>query len=104
MALACIHVLKRADFKDMVNIGSGEEISIRQLAELICDVVGFSGSLEFDASKPDGTPRKLLDIQKLRAMGWRPTISLQEGIRRTYEWFLHSPYALAIRNSGRASG
>ena len=104
MALACIHVMKRADFKGMVNIGSGEEVSIRQLAELICDVVGFSGSLEFDTSKPDGTPRKLLDIQKLRAMGWRPTIGLQEGIRRTYQWFLHSPYALPMRSSERARG
>jgi GDP-L-fucose synthase len=98
MALACIHVLKREDFTDMVNIGSGEEISIRQLAELISDVVGFSGSLEFDTSKPDGTPRKLLDIQRLRAMGWRPAISLHEGIRRTYEWFLQSHYAM---ESGR---
>lgn len=97
MALACIHVMDRDDFINMVNIGSGEEISIRQLAELICEVVGFSGSLEFDTSKPDGTPRKLLDVQKLRSMGWRPTITLRDGIRDTYNWFLKSPYAAATR-------
>ena len=96
MALACIHVMKREDFKDMVNIGSGEEVSIRQLAELICDVVGFSGSLDFDTTKPDGTPRKLLDVERLRSMGWRPTISLRDGIRDTYDWFLQS-YAAAAR-------
>lgn len=97
MALACIHVIKRDDFKGMVNIGSGEEVSIRELAELISDVVGFSGSLDFDTSKPDGTPRKLLDISKLRSMGWQPTISLTDGIRDAYRWFLQSPYAKATR-------
>ncbi len=93
MASACIHVIKRADFKGMVNIGSGQEISIRQLAELICEVVGYDGALEFDTSKPDGTPRKLLDVSRLKAMGWQPTISLRDGIRKTYDWFLSSSYA-----------
>jgi GDP-L-fucose synthase len=94
MAAACIHVIKKSDFNGMVNIGSGEEISIRQLAELMCEVVGFDGSLEFDASKPDGTPRKLLDVSRLKAMGWRPTITLKDGIRTTYDWFLKSDYAV----------
>jgi GDP-L-fucose synthase len=93
MAAACIHVIQRDDFNGMVNIGSGEEVSIRQLAELISEVVGFSGALEFDASKPDGTPRKLLDVSRLKAMGWRPTIALRDGIAKTYDWFLNSNYA-----------
>ncbi len=88
MASACLHVMNREDFKGMVNIGSGEEISIRGLAELICDVVGYKGQLEFDAAKPDGSPRKLLDVSRLRDMGWRPTIGLRDGVRSTYQWYL----------------
>jgi GDP-L-fucose synthase len=63
-------------------------VTIRQLAELICDVVGFYGELVWDKTKPDGTPRKLLDVTRIRALGWRPTIPLREGIAQTYEWFL----------------
>jgi GDP-L-fucose synthase len=62
-------------------------LTIRELAELICEVVGFNGELTWDASKPDGTPRKLLDISKIESLGWKPTISLREGIARTYDWF-----------------
>ena len=71
-----------------VNIGAGREISIRDLAELICRVVGFDGRLAFDTSKPDGTPQKLLDISRLGALGWRARIGLEEGIASAYEWFL----------------
>ena len=62
-------------------------MTIRELAELICDVVGFEGELTWDGSKPDGTPRKLLDISKIESLGWQPTVPLREGIARTYDWF-----------------
>ena len=88
LASACVLLLDKYDSTEIINIGCGEDISIRELAELICDVVGFDGDLIWDATKPDGTPRKLLDVTKLRALGWRPSIPLRDGIARTYEWFL----------------
>jgi GDP-L-fucose synthase len=87
-AAACVFLLQNYDSPEIINVGCGEDISIRELAELICDVVGFTGELAWDPTKPDGTPRKLLDVTKLRALGWRPTISLRDGIARTYDWFL----------------
>jgi GDP-L-fucose synthase len=87
-AAACVFLLENYDSPEIINVGCGEDISIRELAELICDVVGFKGELAWDASKPDGTPRKLLDVTKLRCLGWRPTIPLREGIARTYDWFV----------------
>lgn len=99
LADACVFLLENYDSPEIVNVGCGEDISIRQLVELICEVVGFVGDLVFDASKPDGTPRKLLDVTKLNALGWRPQISLREGIARTYEWFLQNRAAPAL--SGR---
>ena len=78
-----------ADVPDgLVNVGSGEDQTVRELAELVQRVVGHRGPIEWDASKPDGTPRKLLDVTRLRALSWRPAISLEDGIRSTYEWFL----------------
>lgn len=88
MAAACVFMMKQPGVKDMVNIGSGEEISIRGLAELICDIVGFKGKIVFDSSKPDGTPRKFLDISRLTQLGWRAQIPLRQGIQHTYEWFV----------------
>jgi GDP-L-fucose synthase len=73
---------------EIINIGCGEDVTIRELAELICEVVGFHGELVFDSTKPDGTPRKLLDVSRLKALGWRPRIALREGIAQTYEWYL----------------
>jgi GDP-L-fucose synthase len=87
VASACFLLLEKYDSPEIINVGCGEDISIRELAELICDVVGFDGDLTWDATKPDGTPRKLLDVTKLRALGWRPSISLRDGIAQTYEWF-----------------
>jgi GDP-L-fucose synthase len=86
-ASACLHLLEKYDSPEIINVGCGEDISIRELAELICDVVGFDGELAWDKTKPDGTPRKLLDVSKLRALGWAPTIPLRDGIARTYDWF-----------------
>jgi GDP-L-fucose synthase len=69
-----------------INIGTGEDLSIRELAEVVCRVIGFHGKLEFDTTKPDGTPRKLLDVSRIHSLGWRANTSLEDGIRLTYEW------------------
>jgi len=90
LADACLFLLEKYDSPEIINVGCGEDISIRELAELICEIVGFKGDLAWDASKPDGTPRKLLDVSRLHALGWRPTIALRDGIARTYEWFLQN--------------
>jgi GDP-L-fucose synthase len=88
LASACLLLLEKYDSPEIINVGCGEDISIRELAELICGVVGFEGELAWDLAKPDGTPRKLLDVTRIRNLGWQPQISLREGIARTYEWFL----------------
>lgn len=90
LAEACVFLLEKYDSPEIINVGCGEDISIRQLAELICEVVGFKGELAWDSTKPDGTPRKLLDVSKVHALGWRHSIPLPEGIARTYEWFLNN--------------
>jgi len=87
LASACLLLLENYDSPEIINVGCGEDISIRELAELICDVVGFDGELAWDTTKPDGTPRKLLDVSKIRALGWKPAVPLRDGIVRTYDWF-----------------
>ncbi len=88
LASACRFLIENYNSPEIINIGFGDDVSIRELAELICEVVGFDGQLHFDTTKPDGTPRKLLDSSKLHGLGWRPRIALREGIRQTYEWYL----------------
>ena len=88
LAEACVLLLERYSQAGHINVGSGEELSIRQLAELIAQMVGFTGRLEFDPSMPDGTPRKLMDVSRIRALGWKPRIALTEGIRSAYAWYL----------------
>lgn len=90
LADAVVHLMDSYDQSEIVNIGVGDDLSIRQLAEMIGEVVGFQGEIVFDASKPDGTPRKLLDVSRLTDLGWRPAIGLREGIERTYKWYLQS--------------
>src|SRR6266480_4773871 len=90
LAAACVFLLEKYDSPEIINVGCGEDISIRELAELICDVVGFKGDLAWDTAKPDGTPRKLLDVSKIHALGWRHRIGLRDGIARTYQWFLEN--------------
>jgi GDP-L-fucose synthase len=90
LADACLFLLNHHDQPDLVNVGCGEDVTIRELAETVCDVLGFDGSLEFDPSKPDGTPRKLLDISKIKSLGWRPKIPLRDGIADAYRWFLEN--------------
>jgi GDP-L-fucose synthase len=87
---ALIHMLKTYSGEGHLNVGTGEEISILELAKLVAAVVGFSGEIVLDRSKPDGTPRKLMDSSKLRALGWRPAVGLREGIAATYRWYLNS--------------
>jgi GDP-L-fucose synthase len=87
LADAVIYLLNTYDNEAIVNIGWGEDVTIRELAEAIASVAGFRGRLEFDSSKPDGTPRKLLDTSRLTALGWVPKIKLKAGIESTYAWF-----------------
>ncbi len=87
LADACVFLMQRYEGELALNVGVGDDVTIRELAELIAGVVGFEGKLRFDASKPDGTPRKLLDVSRLHALGWRARISLEKGVADTYEWF-----------------
>src|SRR4051794_6381592 len=88
MARAVVHMLRVYDDAQHVNVGVGSDVTIAELADIIARVVGFSDNIVYDASKPDGTPRKLLDISRLEALGFKPEIDLEDGIRSTYEWFL----------------
>jgi GDP-L-fucose synthase len=88
VADACVFLMKNYNDKLFVNIGTGEEATIKELALLVKDVVGFSGDLKFDTRKPDGTPRKLMDSSRLHSMGWKHSVSLKEGLKRTYPFFL----------------
>ncbi|MGZ4984257.1 MAG: GDP-L-fucose synthase family protein, partial [Chthoniobacterales bacterium] len=93
LADACLFLLQNYDSPEIINVGTGQDVTIRELAEMICAVVGFDGTLVFDPSQPDGTPRKLLDVSKINALGWRAKISLRDGIAQTYEWFLEKERA-----------
>ena len=95
LASACVFLLEKYDSPEIINVGCGEDVSIRELAEMICDVIGFKGNLVWDTSKPDGTPQKLLDVSKMRTLGWQSTISLRDGLKRTYDWFLQNQEALS---------
>jgi GDP-L-fucose synthase len=99
LADACVFLMENYDYKDMgefVNIGAEEEIRIKDLAALIKEISGFEGEIVHDLSKPDGMPRKLSDISKIKALGWQPKTSLKEGIKRTYEWYLTSGGSVQI--------
>jgi len=91
LAAAAVHLMSVYDGPGIINVGAGVDLSIRELAEMIGSVVGYRGRIVFDASKPDGMPRKLLDIARVTALGWQPRISLREGIERTYAWYLAQP-------------
>lgn len=89
MADACIYLMNNYEGNDFINIGSGNEISIRELAELIRKTAGYQGEIRFDPSKPDGTPRRVLDNTKILSTGWKPRISMEEGLEREYQYFLN---------------
>jgi GDP-L-fucose synthase len=90
LAEALLFLLDHYDQPEIINVGWEKDVSIRELSEIICEITGFSGQIRFDRTKPDGTPQKLLSTAKLRKLGWEPKISLREGLRRTYEWFLEN--------------
>jgi GDP-L-fucose synthase len=87
MADACLHLLEHYDGPDQVNVGSGSDVTIREIADTIAHAVGFSGETEWDTTKPDGTPQKLLDVSKLAETGWASKIGLHEGVERTVAWY-----------------
>lgn len=87
---ACVHLLSNYSDLTHVNVGSGEDITILELTKMVCDVIGFRGTINHDLTKPDGTPRKLMCADRLRSRGWSPRISLQDGIAETYRWFVHN--------------
>ena len=87
LADAVVFLMKAWSDEEPINIGTGTEVTIAELAQLIADIVGFKGTFVFDSSKPDGTPRKFLDISKLTALGWRPRINFEAGILQTYQWY-----------------
>jgi len=89
LADACLHLMEHYDAAEHINVGTGADLSIRELAEMVGEIVHPSARLVFDATKPDGTPRKLLDVSRLHGLGWRHTIELRAGIAATYEWFMH---------------
>jgi GDP-L-fucose synthase len=88
LASACLFLLEKYNEDSHINVGTGTDLSIAELAQTIAEVVGFDGEIQFDSSKPDGTPRKLLDVSKLSALGWKSSIQLKDGIQKTYGWFL----------------
>ena len=88
LAEALVFLMKNYDSPEIINVGTGEDISIGELAEMMKNVTGFKGIIRFDTSRPDGTPRKLLDVTRIRSLGWKPKTSLKEGLLRTYKWFL----------------
>ena len=87
LAEACYTCMKKYDGEEHINVGTGEDVTIKELAETIVDVVGYKNEYEWDTSKPNGTPRKVLNVDKIKSLGWEPKISLREGIESTYEWF-----------------
>jgi len=87
LAEACFVCMRDYDSSDIINVGTGTDVTIKELAETVADVVGFAGEIEWDTSKPNGTPRKLLNVDKIKALGWEPKIELKDGIEKTYRWY-----------------
>lgn len=90
LADACVYLMNNYSSNEMVNIGVGHDLSIKELAEKIKAVVGYTGEIKFDKTKPDGTPRKLVDVTKLNSLGWKATTSMDEGLAKAYQWFLEN--------------
>ena len=88
LADALVHLMRVYSDEDHVNVGTGDDVTVRELAETVAEVVGFAGGFDYDRTKPDGTPRKLLDVSRLTALGWRAKTPLRDGLARAYDWFL----------------
>ena len=93
LADACLMLIDAYDSAETINIGWGDDLPIKELAETVASVVGFDGQIEWDTSKPDGMPRKLLDTSRINALGWRPTITLRDGVASTYDWYVNNHQA-----------
>ncbi len=102
-AQAIVHCMDHYDQEQILNVGTGQDVTIRELAETVARVVGYTGRLEFDATKPEGTPRKLLDVSRIRAQGWQARIGLEEGLADTYRWFLENRDALRVASDFSAT-
>lgn len=102
LADACVFLMKTYDSPEIVNVGTGEDATIAEIAELVKRVVGYPGRIAFDRTKPDGTPRKLLDVSRIRALGWRPRVVLEDGVRDAYRWFVEN-VAGRSHGGGRAA-
>ena len=94
---AAVHLLDHYDASGPINVGTGKDLPIRELAELVAEVTGFRGRIVQDPTRPDGTPRKLLDVSRIRESGWAPTIGLHEGVASTYAWYVANEHQLAAR-------
>jgi GDP-L-fucose synthase len=88
LAEACYVCMQKYDEEEHINVGTGVDVTIKELANTISSVVEFAGDIEWDTTKPNGTPRKVLNVDKIKALGWNPKINLREGIEKTYEWYL----------------
>lgn len=102
LADACLFLMRAYDGDDHINVGTGIDVTILELAEMVRDVVYPAAQIEHDLTKPDGTPRKLLDVSRLRALGWQPTVELRQGIADTYRWYAAQPAGGVRRSSGSA--
>jgi GDP-L-fucose synthase len=98
LARACVHLLENYDEPEPINVGVGEDLSIRELAELVAEIVGYQGELVFDSTKPDGTPRKLLDVGKIHSLGWKAQVGLRDGLTETYRWYQEQVAAGTVRS------
>ena len=96
LARAVVFCMDHYSEEQIVNVGTGQDVTIRELAETVARVVGFAGRIAFDPSRPEGTPRKLLEVSRLKALGWSPAIGLEEGVADTYRWFLDNIDTLRV--------
>ena len=92
MADACIYLMNNYSGNEFVNIGTGEDVTILEVAQMIKEIVGFEGQLEFDATKPDGTPRKLLDVSRINSLGWKAKVPLREGMKKAIDWYINNRF------------
>jgi len=97
LAQACLMLIDKYDSTETINVGWGDDLPIRDLAETVASVIGFEGSIEWDSAKPDGMPRKLLDTSRINALGWRPSITLRDGVASTYAWYVENVDSLPVR-------
>ncbi|OGJ62248.1 GDP-fucose synthetase [Candidatus Peribacteria bacterium RIFCSPHIGHO2_02_FULL_51_15] len=96
LADACLFLMEKYDDPEIINVGTGEDLSIDELGQMVAEVIGYGGSILYDPAKPDGTPRKLLNVAKIHGLGWRHSIPLKEGIEMTYDWFLNNYEKVAV--------